>query len=42
MIVYDRILTADERAKVETYLADKWGTTVATSSYASYKHPWSD
>ena len=42
MIVYDRILTADERAKVETYLAEKWGTTVATSSYASYKHPWSD
>ena len=42
MIVYDRILTADERAKVETYLAEKWGTTVATSSYDSYKHPWSD
>jgi len=32
IIVYDRILTDDERAKVETYLADKWGTTVATRS----------
>jgi len=32
IVVYNRILTDDERAKVETYLADKWGTTVATRS----------
>lgn len=32
VIIYDRDLTADERHDVETYLASKWGLTIANTA----------
>jgi len=38
VIIYDEILTDDERHQVETYLAMKYGITIAVGSHLYYQH----